>query len=229
VTDAAYPLGTGSRWNNGELRYSLRSIEQNIPNVGNVFIATSTLPSFLNRQTVIHIDRKDNTGRVTTNTFAKALAICRHKDCGEQVLWMNDDILILQPYDVTRYHSRAMYFSAGEYGKAMRATVDILNAHGIADPVNFETHRPVLLQRGRFLELMQTFENRKGPLAWVSLYLNLIRVTATPSYDVKVHDQFSEALSTLPVLSTSHGIVKKPEVQKAIDSRFPHPSRFERA
>jgi hypothetical protein len=36
--DVVYPLGTGSVWQDNELRYSLRSLEKNFPDLGRVYV-----------------------------------------------------------------------------------------------------------------------------------------------------------------------------------------------
>ena len=55
--DILYIVGTGSKWNNYELKYSLRSIEKYGKNVGRVFIVGEK-PEFLNAE-ITHIPCKD--------------------------------------------------------------------------------------------------------------------------------------------------------------------------
>lgn len=48
--DILYVIGRGSKWENNELRYSLRSLEKNGINVGNIFIAATVLASSTRRK-----------------------------------------------------------------------------------------------------------------------------------------------------------------------------------
>ena len=57
MTDILIPLGTGSRHDNLELRYCLRSIEKHLKGVGNIFLVGEK-PDWV--QNVIHIPAKDN-------------------------------------------------------------------------------------------------------------------------------------------------------------------------
>ena len=57
MTDILIPLGTGSRHDNLELRYCLRSIEKHLKGVGNIFIVGEK-PEWI--KNVIHIPFKDN-------------------------------------------------------------------------------------------------------------------------------------------------------------------------
>ena len=54
--DVVYVLGTGSNWDNNEIRFSLRSLAKNLKGMGRVFVVGER-PAFL--QNVIHIPAKD--------------------------------------------------------------------------------------------------------------------------------------------------------------------------
>ena len=46
LVDLVYVLGKGSRWQDNELRFSLRSVSKNLSNVGQIFIV-GQIPDFV--------------------------------------------------------------------------------------------------------------------------------------------------------------------------------------
>ncbi len=89
--DLVYVVGTGSRWNDNELRFSLRSVSKNLSNVGKVFIV-GECPDYL--KNVIHIpasDIFDSAINADGNMTHKLLLVCNNKELSDDFLFMNDD------------------------------------------------------------------------------------------------------------------------------------------
>ena len=92
--DVVYPLGTGSRWNDNELRYSLRSLEKNFPDLGRVWIVGHR-PAWLTG--VVHVAMDDvHRHNKDANLIDKILAACR-AGVSERFVRMSDDQVFLRP------------------------------------------------------------------------------------------------------------------------------------
>jgi hypothetical protein len=94
-TDILIPLGKGSRYNNIELKYCLRSVEKYLTGVGNIFIV-GELPDFINPETVIHIPLKDNPNNWERahNIYRKIMAGINYKGVvGIQFTQDNEDFV----------------------------------------------------------------------------------------------------------------------------------------
>ena len=107
--DVVYVIGTGSQWNNNELRYSLRSICRYGLGLGRVFIVGDALPSFINPDKVTYIlSRDDPGGTPARNVFGKLCDFFRECDV-EDVLLSSDDHFFIKPTDFNIYNYPIMY------------------------------------------------------------------------------------------------------------------------
>lgn len=101
--DILYVVGTGSKWDNNELRYSLRSIEKNCSGIDRVFLV-GYKPDFVNENEVGYIFCKDK------------YAIYKHKNIHDKVktaiksgllnnefLILSDDHFYCKPTDFNNY------------------------------------------------------------------------------------------------------------------------------
>lgn len=110
--DILYIVGNGSIWQNNELRYSLRSIEQNGINVGRVFVC-GFIPEWINRETVVCLPLQDKTKCKHWNICAAILYAAQRTDIGGEsgdFLYSSDDHFYLRPTDFAQYP----YFCKGE-------------------------------------------------------------------------------------------------------------------
>lgn len=98
LTDICYKLGIGSKYQDDELRYSLRSLS-NFKDLGKVYIVGHK-PRWI--QNVIHIPASDPYEvNKDKNLQDKIILACLDKDITQQFLHFSDDQLLLQPIDVT--------------------------------------------------------------------------------------------------------------------------------
>lgn len=100
--DILYIIGRGSKWNNNELRYSLRSIATNGINVGRVFIA-GYIPEFINTDEVTVLPVEDTT-KVKHHNIQNAIEqAVKHLDLSENFLYSSDDHYYIKPTDFDNY------------------------------------------------------------------------------------------------------------------------------
>lgn len=132
MTDLIYITGGRSAWQDNELRYSLRSMQKYLTNMGNVFVV-GTSPDFLHTNRII-IDYEMNEvsytgnrgigigGRIKSSTqlfhipatdhptekkevrlYRKIMKACRDERITENALLCYDDNFLLQPNDADTF------------------------------------------------------------------------------------------------------------------------------
>ena len=105
--DVVYPLGTGSAWNDNELRFSLRSLMRYVEDLGRIIIVGHK-PSWLDVASVLHIPMADSKGGKDRNMIRKVLAACDH--VSGPFVRMSDDQCVLRSMrfaDLPAYGRRA--------------------------------------------------------------------------------------------------------------------------
>lgn len=181
--DVVYVLGTGSRWRDNEIRFSLRSLQKNLKNFRNVFIV-GECPAFL--QNVIHIPAKDifEPGlNADGNIITKVLAACADERLSDNFLFINDDHLVIKPIDVANVpplHKGDMTTFSEQYWKLnfwrgrLHRTMEVLLEKGYTT-LHFDCHTPIIFNKHHFPEIIEQFDYRKGiGYTMKSLYGNVM-------------------------------------------------------
>ena len=160
--DILYVVGTGSKWNNNELKYSLRSIDKNGVNVGRIFIATETLPKFINPEAVEHICIRDLGKIKHRNIMDKIECVMYYSDIADDFLLSSDDHFYLRETDFDHY---PLYHKGeiqerdenAEYWLSMRDTKQLLQQHGLTtystNPhCNTHFNRPMFMEHSALMK-----------------------------------------------------------------------------
>lgn len=137
--DILYIIGTGSEWNNNELKFSLRSIEKNGVNVGRVFLVGHK-PDFVS-DAVTYIPCDDPYDMKHKNILRKVVYAMEHSDIGSHFLISSDDHYYVQKVDFDKlpvyYRNEDMPDKVvgrqiwSEYHKSLRETRWILTDAGL--------------------------------------------------------------------------------------------------
>ena len=222
-----YPLGQGSRWDNNELRYSLRSLEKNFTSPFDVAIIGHK-PSWL--VNALHIPFTETPGNnAITNTGKKLLEAL--PSMPESFAWMSDDIYTLKPRtDIPTHHGGPMkvridkllrkgHSPLGMYLRAFMETYHTLLQEGIRNPLRYDCHTPFILERDKVKDLAGKFDI--GLHRFKTLYGNMFNVGGTKIRDVKGpgprgDEEFFSSRSDVPIAT-----------QRYLKGLFPNPSRFE--
>lgn len=239
LKDIVYVVGSGSKWQNNELRYSLRSLQhfahRNVVIVGEK-------PDWL--QNVIHIDVPDMFANVHggkyKNVMKKTIAACEDERVSESFVLMNDDFFFLQdcdeikPYTIGSLDDQIAKYKSNnrnQYGNALLRTKRILKNNGIDDPKSYAVHYPIVYEKAKFLEMTQKFDWLEKPCSWRTIYGNLYAIGEIFRKDPKVNneDDLEEFIDTegMDFLSTSDSVVLLPVFQKWLAARFPNKSHYE--
>lgn len=101
--DIVYIIGTGSKWQNNELRYSLRSIAKFGANLGEVYIVGDDLPHFVNPYSVTFIKACDiTTNKPALNVYYKLCRLFKLTKV-ERFLLSSDDHFLHHPVDFDKW------------------------------------------------------------------------------------------------------------------------------
>ena len=155
-------LVKNSRFNE-ELTYSLRTLV-NVPH-DKVFLVGGC-PENIKKDTIIHIPVLQ-TGNKYQNTLKNLELICRDPRLSEEFILFNDDFfLLLKTTDNPRAEFNlcrgfikdvydeysAMYGNDGNYYiQAMRQTMIFLQDLGIKEPLSYELHIPLVMDKNKVL------------------------------------------------------------------------------
>lgn len=212
-----------------ELKYSIRSIEEHFADKEcPIYILGTEEPNWLSKK---H-------GRAKyLDCWTYQDAIVRGTQLAEEVLWMNDDIVLLKDcgwddFRPARHLGKADAAKAtgllttGDnswrrgLGRAMLALIE----HGIDEPWNFSTHIPYIYGAERALEIFRTY-GVWAKIQMETLYMNHHRIEPVVPVDgFKVRQlPFGDAT----VLNYNDGILENAEFRAAIEAMFPEPSACE--
>ena len=230
--DVFYPLRADPI--NAPLRYSLRALCQNFP-VDNVWVA-GYKPDWLVGVGYMPTHQR---GTKHQNSTANLLTGCFNAAMADDFVLMNDDFFILEPVEEieTLHRGRVAdvlldYAYRGSYRHGMAQTAALMHELGVADPLSYELHVPMVLNRRRMVEALHIGLEAMPRLEMTalhkrSLYGNLFNVGGREVGDVKIKERHGP-LPKGPYVSTSPGSwVGRPG--KRIRNRFPEPSKFERS
>jgi hypothetical protein len=181
--DVVYVLGKGSRWNNNEIRFSLRSIEKNLKNYRRIFIIGED-PGFLKKVTVIPCeDIFSPSKNADGNIITKVLRACEERGLTRDFLFINDDHLIMKEInaiDVPYFHKGNMidfpheYFELNFWRKRLWRTKNILHKKGYP-AFHYDCHTPIVFNKKAFVEAMSNFDYKEGiGYTMKSLYANVV-------------------------------------------------------
>jgi hypothetical protein len=166
AVDVVYPLGSGSRWDDNELRFSLRSIDKNFLDLGRVFVV-GECPAWLDANEVVHIQAQDRRRwPKDANIIDKVLLACGQTT--PRFLRMSDDQVVLQPVaseEMPPYGTRQD--ALGERPKKgwpvrMWHTRKWLIENGYASH-NFDLHLPMIVDAKKFAQAAARIPYKSSP------------------------------------------------------------------
>lgn len=211
--DIVIPLGVGSKYDNFELRYSLRSVckyyhHRNIIIVGH-------LPRWV--RNVIHIPCKDIEPK-NYSIARKVLRACMYPGISDTFVMKADDIFFNKPTgDIHDYYNGTKENAVAnpKFGSVYRKA--IINTPG---ELYFDIHTPVVFDKAKFVELMA--EPWQGDMVLKTLYKNKYPGKRVEMRDAKITDA---NIPDMPFFSTP-SFIPKP-LMRHIEQLFPVPSRYE--
>lgn len=192
------PIGTGSNWENNELRYCLRSLQKNLKfDLEPIILGEQGVDiTWLRNVLYVAVERfyPDNLeeeygAKFFENYYAvlhKLCWFCNQDICGDEFLYVYDDQIFLNPvFDSLEFFNKALHIDKSnklDKKKRTRHERTILQALELAHGekhynglANHETHAPRLYNKVLLQKLFHRFplEATKIPYALATLYYNL--------------------------------------------------------
>ncbi len=235
LNDIVYILGTGSRWDNNEIRYSLRSLK-NLPH-RNVYVIGESLPWF---QNIKHIPASDPYSNKQRNAMYKLRIASEIVSLSDDFVLMNDDFFIVQPLtQLETFYKRTLKETVSEYKKSpspnpkklARYEDAIFNTAAMyPDGLDYSLHIPFTFNKQKLKELLLSLDSHT-PYLIRTMYGNRYNIGGRQMDDVKVQQNkfdFKNVPDTTIFLSSNDTIGKDYHYRQFLSERFSAPSKYER-
>ncbi len=221
---------------NEELRYSLRSVEEHWP-YNRVWFCGGcpdcVRPDKYMRVAQHGVDKWNKVRNMIRQ-------VCENDEITENFWLFNDDFFILKPFDkdipqyngeIEPYIDRIERKHGGvsdAYTNRLREAAKTLKHRGYTT-LNYEVHKPMLINRKKALEVLDKFPNTP---AFRSLYGNYLKIGGINRHDMKVkildYQKMDLVKTEWDFLSSDDESFANGVVGEFIKDRFNKPSRFEK-
>lgn len=221
---------------NEELRYSLRSIAENLPHA-QVFIA-GYMPRWV--RGVHHINVRQNQGTKYKNAEANWAAACNDTRVSDDFIYFNDDFFVMKPItkipvlhrgDLEKVIKYYEGINSQDYLIGMKLTRDILRQLGREKGLkSYALHIPMVMNKTKRLQLQQIqgiINQKWEPVHWRTLYGNFYGLGGKEEKDVKIFADTMEFAKDATFLSTSDQTFRQGKIGEFIRSKFPNKSKYE--
>ena len=231
-------LKGGSKLNDLELKYALRSIEKHLKDYNEIYILSNYLPNWIQNVNLIMCPQNSNKTRNIKTCINNYFEFTQD----ENVFFTNDDIFLLK--DVSCINYPYYYSNKAEqeiadrnnndiYKKLVIETNKVLNEKGIEEFNYFDIHCPIRYNRLAFNEYVNKSDwSFKYGLIIKSLYANQLRIKPIEIEDVYIKElkRFEEITSYLLDKShfTIHDRAINPSLIGFLNTIYPNKSKYEK-
>lgn len=230
--DLVFVLGKGSKWNNTEIRYSIRSAEKFL-SYENIFVV-GECPKWLD---VTHIPAIDpyplNKER---NIFHKILTACDDPRISDDFIFMNDDHFILQE------QKELPNYAAGTlegYLKNKRVTTYSISVNNTMFALKknklpttfFDVHCPIVYNKQGIQELRKYNWGIRGGYVIKSLYGNTHKLQGVEMTDLKLktptdEEAIKQRIAGRNVFSIADTAINT-NLLNVLNELYPYKSKYE--
>ena len=221
MIDILYILGTGSKFGNEELKYSLRSLETYVKDYGRVFI-TGVCPPFINKKSIIHTHEYD-IGVPTVNHWWKVTQTIKKTDISDRFVLMYDDIFFVKTVELSNYPFYQKGLLTDKNGDSIyRRSVTKAAEWLIREECTYydcELHIPCVYDRVKFMELEPIYEK-----------MRLESIPEEKRGDIKLRSSTETVegmIGDADCFSVSDWVYQC-DTQRWLKEHFPNKSRWER-
>lgn len=215
-----------------ELRYSLRSIEQNFP-YNKVWFYTGCPKEI---QPDYYVPHKQTERSKADRGTATLKLMCQNDDITDNFWLFNDDFFVMKEMqnppiiaggDLSQYivYIKKWYGKESKYTRLLRRTIDILKKEG-KGIISYDTHTPFLVNREKMLYLLKRYPNGILPKSLYGNYYNVpyldLGNAKTEYFELDKVPSGEE-----PYLSTDDISWKKGIIGDYVRQAFPNPSKYE--
>ena len=228
-TDAAVLIPVRPGDDNDELRFSLRSIEANLPHTAVWVVGYQ--PKWL---TNVGFIPGNTQSHPRANIYRNLLTACEHPDVPDDLIVFNDDFYVTEPVTPAVHYrctlqahidSPRLQRSKGWWWRSLTTTQECLQALGHSDPLSYELHVPLPIDKQAMAETLRRFEDIQphNPPQWRTLYGVTNNIGGTQLQDPKA---YRAGPVGVPYHSTTDSSFR--HFADNFAKRFPEPSRYER-
>lgn len=220
-----------------ELRHSLRSVCENMPDVERVIVAGQNRPAWLRRVDWVAVTPPRQGKHWSTWANLSAAA---HVDGREEFALFNDDFFVLRPH-----RGPVPVLTRGQIGdvdpapagprkvRNVAAVVPaMLDAMGVPGRLDFELHIPMMMRRDVLADVVARADAcrppRDEPLGKRTLYGNAAGLTGPAVDDVKYRSFRQVPTAGEQWVSTSEFTWRTGQIGVWLRRRFPDPCRYEK-
>ncbi len=232
--DLVYILGTGSRWHDNEIRYSIRSVEKYLPEHGKIFVV-GEYPEWMSG--AIHIEAKDSETNKLLNARNKYIAAASDPRVSKDFVLMNDDFFMTDEITEWKTYSRGKLKDMikkhptqnGYYFRSLQDTQKRLDGMGISDPIDYEVHCPMIFNKEKLLSVIGMIGKDKA-YSIRTCYGNLMNIEAKKVIDFKAGTIAEFAYQTVrsnKYLSINDGLVADENFRNWVERKYPKMSIYE--
>jgi hypothetical protein len=172
---------------NEELKYSIRSVVESFPD-SNIWVVGGKPDWYVGNYIEVHqIHTKYK------NAVENLKMICSSPQISNEFVLMNDDFYIIKKIDnIDTFHGGYLLDKINLYQKLngnsnytrkLSATYKRLKAIGIDDPLDYELHVPMVMEKQKLQEVL----DKNDQFLWRSMYGNIFKVGGSEMQDVKVY------------------------------------------
>lgn len=231
MIDVCIPLNNRSTQKNLELRYCLRSIEQYLSGVGNVFIV-GYCPEWVDNVIHIPVDEDPRNRFRDRNIMTKMSIACRDDRVSDNFLMVHDDHFLLSDYEVAAfpyYHMGPLVPSDSQYGKTKQNTLSLLG------PVNnYDAHCPIVFNKQLFMRSVALADWSKWyGYCLKTLYCVMNGIEGRYITDLKIRmplksDEIRQAIAGRPWFSIGDRCFREGGIMDVLNELYNKPSKYER-
>ena len=236
-------LGSESKMDDWELRYSLRSLEANYRGLERVWII-GHLPKWT--KAITHIKQGDPYRRnKDANLIAKVVRLGYESTLSEKFVMMMDDVIFLQPSwdsDIKPYYNKDMSnmeeknFAKDKWARRLWRTKEVLKAQGHPQR-DYEGHIPYVLEKSKLHTFLNFDYGNDIGYCIYSLYFNTVDTPEIAHiqdgnvragfYGKKPNvDAMIKKMKESRYLNFNDNSFS-PEMKKAVEKMFPKKSKYE--
>lgn len=208
-----------------ELKYCLRSVDQFMPDIEDVYLVGNDKPTWYFGSTIPCAQEQRLPG--VCNVMKKLKTACEDPRVTEIFWYGNDDVYLLEPAkDGPFFMANSPIRNDGSvHHKGFQLTFTELDRRGINHPKDAELHYPVVYEKSRVLKLMSEIDIRL-PYSFRTLYFNLLGVQLAPANDHKRFSWIQPKPNDYCVSSNDNTVGQQVFIEWARKT-FPRKSRWE--
>lgn len=208
---------------NEELRYSIRSVIKN-GNPDNIWVVGGKPDWYIGNFLEVPQDKGKFENQV--NSLKE---VCSNSDISDDFILMNDDFYILKPVEEYKYYdgllkdklnNHTIQYGNSSYARALRGAVKQLQRIGIQEPLNYEVHMPMALNKANLVQVLDL------SLSPRSLYGNLFINDGINIKDVKIYKDSKDIDLDNSLISTEDNSFNL--IKDKLGLLFPASSIFEK-